>query len=145
MFGASDLLQKTCAKNIIPWPVLEAKFLGKKMAAKPMLAANVEAMNGQGFDVVIVCTGNAFQAKFWQQRLEADARGEVSETLWRRSEREPIKGDDLERAHEGMVLWRQAHAEDLRHGEDDLEVGDAQLELGEHTEAKKELRDSLAQ
>lgn len=42
-----------------------------------MYEANIDAMNQlQGFDVIIVCTGNQWQAGFWQERLEA-ARGQV--------------------------------------------------------------------
>ena len=39
---------------------------------KDVLNRNVEYMNdvSVGFDVVIVCTSNKFQADFWQTRLE---------------------------------------------------------------------------
>lgn len=43
-----------------------------------MMAENIELMNRlEGFDVVIVCTSTANQAKFWQQRLSSTA-GSVS-------------------------------------------------------------------
>mmetsp|Transcript_5876 Transcript_5876/g.8062 ORF Transcript_5876/g.8062 Transcript_5876/m.8062 type:complete len:549 (+) Transcript_5876:78-1724(+) len=39
--------------------------------------SNISLMNDlQGFDVVIVCTGNEMQASYWQKKLE-DARGKI--------------------------------------------------------------------
>ena len=42
------------------------------MAVNGILNKNVEYMNdvSVGYDVVIVCTSNEFQADFWQTRLE---------------------------------------------------------------------------
>jgi hypothetical protein len=46
------------------------------MADEKMME-NVDVMNNlEGFDVVIVCTGNELQAKYWQQRL-TDGKGSV--------------------------------------------------------------------
>lgn len=41
-------------------------------SVKTVLKENVAKMNqGEGFDVVIVCTNNDPQATYWQARLEA--------------------------------------------------------------------------
>jgi hypothetical protein len=38
--------------------------------AEDKMSSNVALMNKlEGFDIVIVCTGNANQAAYWQQRL----------------------------------------------------------------------------
>ena len=50
-----------------------------KMAEARMLD-NVKRMNElEGFDIVIVCTGNANQAAYWQQRLTSGKGSVVSQ------------------------------------------------------------------
>ena len=51
------------------------------MAESAMISENIEAMNRlEGFDVVIVCTGTALQANFWQTRLDGCKGSVVSKS-----------------------------------------------------------------